>query len=123
MIIGDAYEDARLALKNPAGVNVTKKAPASKFKKPVSRSAKRRRGDDDDGDDDADDKQRKKGNPASGRSNKTMGGEEEEEEEAEAEEDEEDKKVPSLLLATSWKVEGGQDVTGWLMSEKLDGVR
>lgn len=31
--------------------------------------------------------------------------------------------VPELLLANSWKVDGGQDITGWWMSEKLDGVR
>lgn len=33
------------------------------------------------------------------------------------------KKAPPLLLANSWKIDGGQDVTGWWISEKLDGVR
>lgn len=31
--------------------------------------------------------------------------------------------IPALLLANSWKIDGGQDVAGWWMSEKLDGVR
>ena len=49
--------------------------------------------------------------------------ENEEEEEEEEEEKSVSNKAPPLLLATSWKIDGGQDVTGWWISEKLDGVR
>lgn len=33
------------------------------------------------------------------------------------------KKAPELLLANKWDLEKGPDPTGWMMSEKLDGVR
>jgi DNA ligase-1 len=33
------------------------------------------------------------------------------------------KTVPGLLLANKWDIETGPDPTGWLISEKLDGVR
>ena len=33
------------------------------------------------------------------------------------------KAVPGLLLANKWDIETGPDPTGWLISEKLDGVR
>lgn len=123
-ILGDAYEDARLTLKNPDGVNQQKNKPASKVKKPTSKSVKRKKHEEEDDFDDEEEKPRKK-KPTSSRSAKRKVKDEEEDEEVD--EDDEDeaemKKAPSLLLANSWKIDGGQDVTGWWISEKLDGVR
>ncbi len=65
---------------------------------------------------------------SSGSKKGSAGNDEEEEEEEEEEEDDAEtvsagKKVPELLLANKWDIEKGADPTGWLMSEKLDGVR
>jgi hypothetical protein len=99
-LLGDAYEDARLKLKNPDGDTFgqnSRAKPASKAKGKGKAAASPRKkkaaGGDDDQDDDEDD------------------------------EDAPKKKVPELLLANKWDLDDGPDPTGWWMSEKLDGVR
>ncbi|KDQ57285.1 hypothetical protein JAAARDRAFT_35922 [Jaapia argillacea MUCL 33604] len=101
-ILGDAYEAARLRLKNPDGVPPKSKgkAPASKGKAPASKGKRKNATGDDDNDDEE--------------------GEEDEDEDAPATSG---KKVPDLLLANKWDIETGPDPTGWWISEKLDGVR
>lgn len=94
-LLGDAYEDARLTLKNPDGFKPGAKSAGKKpaSKKPATR-AKKAAADGDEEDDDEDE-------PASAPK----------------------KKQPDLLLANKWDVETGPDPTGWWISEKLDGVR
>lgn len=87
-LLGDAYEDARLKLKNPDGFD------PSTTSKPKSKKKKKASDDDNEDEDDEDD-------------DGGSGG----------------KVKVELLLAGKWDLEKGQDVTGWWMSEKLDGVR
>ncbi|KIJ22572.1 hypothetical protein M422DRAFT_786411, partial [Sphaerobolus stellatus SS14] len=153
--LGDAYEDARLQLKNPHGQTTKgkKKAPASKGKKPASSAGKRKRDDEDGDDEDEDEDASPKKRTRSSRRGKKKADDDEEEDDDDDEDspkrktrssgrgkkkadddDEEDDDdnnnvgsssiVPfSVLLAQSYKVDGKVDITGWWMSEKLDGVR
>jgi DNA ligase-1 len=84
-VLGDAYEDARLKMRNPDGFDAS-----AVPKKKAAPKKKRKTGDD---------------------------GEDEEDE------DDDGKVKVELLLASKWDLETGPDVTGWWMSEKLDGVR
>ncbi|SJL02651.1 uncharacterized protein ARMOST_05985 [Armillaria ostoyae] len=128
-LLGDKYETARMKLKNPHGNQGSpKKKPQSKTKSSVKRKRK-------DADEEEDAKPVKRPRkPVSSGSKKGSAGvdddddddeeeEEEEEEEGDAETVSAGKKVPELLLANKWDIEKGADPTGWLMSEKLDGVR
>ena len=100
-LLGDAYEDARLELKNPDG------QPSKTRGKPASKG-KRKKADDDDDDDDA--------KPASKRTRPQR---------AKKEKDDDATSIgtPQLLLANKWDLDKGADPTGWWVSEKLDGVR
>ncbi|KAF8901777.1 DNA ligase/mRNA capping enzyme [Mucidula mucida] len=131
-LLGEAYEIARLKLKNPEGPAPTSKSkskaklaskskPASKTGKPASKGArtptKRKRGQDDDDDeddeDDDDDAQlAKKTRTQPARKKKS-----------DDSRPPSSKAAPELLLANKWDIEKGPDPTGWLISEKLDGVR
>ncbi|PBK63457.1 DNA ligase/mRNA capping enzyme [Armillaria solidipes] len=119
-LLGDKYETARMKLKNPHGNQGSpKKKPQSKTKSSVKRKRK-------DADEEEDAKPVKRPRkPVSSGSKKGSAGidDDEEEEEDDAETVSAGKKVPELLLANKWDIEKGADPTGWLMSEKLDGVR
>ncbi|EPQ60269.1 DNA ligase/mRNA capping enzyme [Gloeophyllum trabeum ATCC 11539] len=105
-LLGEAYEKARLQLKNPHG-NVSK--PSGKGK-----TAQKRKKADGDGDDDA----------KPGKKQKNVDDEDEEEDEDAPPAPTRGKKtVPKLLLANKWDIVDGPDPTGWWISEKLDGVR
>ncbi|KAK0491621.1 DNA ligase/mRNA capping enzyme [Armillaria novae-zelandiae] len=121
-LLGDKYEAARMKLKNPHGSQGSpKKKPQSKMKSPV----KRKRKDADDDEEDVKPVKRSRKPVSSSRKKNSAGNDdnEEEEEEDDPETIPPGKKVPELLLANKWDIEKGADPTGWLMSEKLDGVR
>ncbi|KAK0443958.1 DNA ligase/mRNA capping enzyme [Desarmillaria tabescens] len=121
-LLGDKYEAARMKLRNPHRTQGTsKKKPESKTRTPAKRKRK-------DVDDEKDAKPVKRSrNPVSSGSKSSAhiddDDEEEEEDDKGAESGPSGKKVPELLLANKWDIETGNDPTGWLMSEKLDGVR
>jgi DNA ligase-1 len=97
-LLGDAYEDARLKLKNPDGDTFGQNSRA----KPASKAKGKGK------------------TAASPRNKKAAGGDDDDEDD---DEDAPKKKVPELLLANKWDLDDGPDPTGWWMSEKLDGVR
>jgi DNA ligase-1 len=93
-VLGDAYEDARLKLKDPDGDHSA--SGAKKKAAPKKKAAAKKK-------------------------KKAADGDEDEEEE---DEDEDGGKVKvELLLAGKWDLATGADPTDWWMSEKLDGVR
>ncbi|KAK0230154.1 DNA ligase/mRNA capping enzyme [Armillaria fumosa] len=128
-LLGDKYEAARMKLKNPHGSQGSpKKKPQSKTKTPV----KRKRKDADDDEEDAKPVKRPRKPVSSGSKKNSAGDDDDDDDDDDDEEEEEEddaetvppgKKVPELLLANKWDIEKGADPTGWLMSEKLDGVR
>lgn len=118
-LLGDAYEAARLKLKNPDGPppKDTKKKPPSKKPaskaKPPSKAKSKRKKDDEDGEDEEDEDK-----PAKKRVKKADDDEEEDEETSTS-----GGGTVAVLLANKWDLEKGPDPTGWWISEKLDGVR
>lgn len=120
-LLGDKYEAARMKLKNPHG---SQGSPRKKLQSKTKSPAKRKRKDADEEEDAKPVKRpRKPVSSGSKKGNTGIDEEEEEEEEDDAETVSAGKKVPELLLANKWDIEKGADPTGWLMSEKLDGVR
>ncbi|KAK0207120.1 DNA ligase/mRNA capping enzyme [Desarmillaria ectypa] len=109
-LLGDKYEAARMKLKNPGGKTKTpakrkqRDVDDEKDAKPVKRSRKPLYSGS------------KKGSPR-------IDKEEDDDDDNDDDSVPSGKKVPELLLANKWDVEKGTDPTGWLMSEKLDGVR
>lgn len=149
-LLGDAYELARIKMKNPDGpppkgttAKAAKAKPAPKAKpaaKPAAKApAKRKRGkaddDDEEEEEEEDAKPAKRGRKAPVSKSKPKSkvkAEEADEEEVEEEEGEGDeeatdekpgKAIPELLLANKYELDGSLDPTGWWISEKLDGVR
>lgn len=113
-MLGDAYEDARLKLKNPEG----QQAGPSKKNNKAKASAKptKRKKPDDEEEDNGASKSPKK--PKSERhGDRSVLAEEDDEA------DEGVKAEVKVLLAVKWDLEKGDDPTGWWVSEKLDGVR
>ena len=147
-LLGDAYELARIKLKNPDGPppkgGAKAKAKAAPKAKPAAKPAakapaKRKRGKDDDDDDNEEEEEEEDVKPAKrgrkapvskSKPKSKVKAEEPDEEEGEEEEEDEEatdekpgKVVPELLLANKYELDGSVDPTGWWISEKLDGVR
>ncbi|KAF8517280.1 DNA ligase/mRNA capping enzyme [Hysterangium stoloniferum] len=125
-LMGDAYEEARLAMKNTGGNTSKDNKKVPEEPKPALKTNKRKRNNDDEDMDEAEEtkngrrKPLAKGKkPTSKVSRKTRNNNEGEDNDN----DTGTSVVPPLLLANPWKIDGGLDVTGWWMSEKLDGVR
>ncbi|KAF9020124.1 DNA ligase/mRNA capping enzyme [Hymenopellis radicata] len=122
-LLGDAYEIARLKLKNPDGPAPT----SSKANKPASKGArtpsKRKRGqdDDDEDEDEEDEDEDEDGQPA--KKTRTQPARKKKSDDDDDSGPTAYKAAPELLLANKWDIEKGPDPTGWLISEKLDGVR
>lgn len=116
-LLGNAYEDARIKLKNPHAAPPASKSKASsktsKAATPKSASKRKRKVDDDD--DDEDQPAKKTSRTSSSRNSKKDDSDDSDNPPA-------SKKV-EVLLANKWDIEKGPDPTGWLISEKLDGVR
>ncbi len=118
-ILGDAYEEARLKLKNPDGP-----LPSS-GKKGKATNAKRKKGKDDD-EEEMDSRKAKSTKTRASTKPKSKpdnGAENFDEVESEASHPVSGGQKPNPLLAVKWDLEKGPDPTGWWVSEKLDGVR
>jgi len=125
-LLGEAYEAARMKLKNPHGPPQKSSKSASKTKTTSKR--KKAVADEDEGVDERPGKKVKK--PAASTSNAKGKSKVKSEDEDEVEDDADEvdekpakKKIPELLLAVKWDIVDGHDPTGWWISEKLDGVR
>ncbi|KAI9335718.1 hypothetical protein BDR26DRAFT_912093 [Obelidium mucronatum] len=122
IVLGDAYENARLKFKNPQGLlrpGLQATAPQPKKRKAESS--------DSDGDGDAPSGLKKAASKK--KTSKKSDPEDDDEDAAEkftaknrAKRDEIKLKQPALLLAQKYEP-GSLDPTGWWISEKLDGVR
>lgn len=118
-VLGDAYENARLLLKNPSGQSAGPSKKISNNKgKANTKSAKRKKPDDEE-------QSNANKRPKKQRSANDEEGEHpaEEDDEQEEEADAGAKAEVKVLLAVKWDMEKGVDPTGWWVSEKLDGVR
>lgn len=124
-LLGEAYEAARMKLKNPHGPPQKSSKSASKTKTTSKR--KKAVADEDEGVDERPGKKVKKPASTSNAKGKSkVKSEDEDEVEDDADEVDEKpakKKIPELLLAVKWDIVDGHDPTGWWISEKLDGVR
>ena len=144
-LLGDAYEDARLKLKNPDGPTNGGKKSASRKKgavkgksAPKASLGKRKKRDDDDADgdgevgddgddadedDDDDDDDAKKPRSKRARTSKPSSSRPQRSKGKKDSAADDSVSAPQLLLAQKWDLSNGVDPKGWWMSEKLDGVR
>ncbi|KAL7269072.1 hypothetical protein RUND412_008276 [Rhizina undulata] len=142
-ILGNKYEEARLAIMNPPGDNAGPKSkkPAAKKRATKAAAPRKRKTNEDEVESPA---KRSRGKaPATSKKSKAKPDFDDAEEIEEEEEEEEEEvaagtrvssrnkttvnalknKLFKPLLAEKWDLEKGRDPTGWQMSEKLDGVR